>query len=126
MVGTRSIVLTKPASYTEPGRITRGQEKMSGVRVPASYSVDFARGSAGIPARSASLSSRLPGCAATSARKIGVQVRLEFEEQDLELRLPQVSRDGERFLMTKVPGERPTRIAVVLNWFDELRAKVPH
>jgi len=37
-----------------------------------------------------------------------------------------VSRDGERFLMTKLPKAqfRP-RIAVVLNWFDELRAKVP-
>ena len=37
-----------------------------------------------------------------------------------------VSRDGERFLMTKLPIEQPRpRIAVVLNWFDELRAKVP-
>jgi hypothetical protein len=37
-----------------------------------------------------------------------------------------VTPDGERFLMTKLPGEqsRP-RIVVVLNWFDELRAKVP-
>jgi Tol biopolymer transport system component len=37
-----------------------------------------------------------------------------------------VSKDGERFLMTRLPAERPRpRIAVVLNWFDELRAKVP-
>jgi Tol biopolymer transport system component len=37
-----------------------------------------------------------------------------------------VSRDGERFLMIKLPAHRPRpRIAVVLNWFDELRAKVP-
>ena len=37
-----------------------------------------------------------------------------------------VSRDGERFLLTRVPGDRPRpRIAVVLNWFDELREKVP-
>ncbi len=37
-----------------------------------------------------------------------------------------VSRDGERFLMTRLPAERPRpRIVVVLNWFDELRAKVP-
>ena len=37
-----------------------------------------------------------------------------------------VSRDGERFLMTKLPSGQPRpRIAVVLNWFDELRAKVP-
>jgi Tol biopolymer transport system component len=37
-----------------------------------------------------------------------------------------VSRDGERFLMTRLPaGQPPPRIAVVLNWFDELRAKVP-
>ena len=37
-----------------------------------------------------------------------------------------VSRDGERFLMTSVPDDAPRRrIVVVLNWFDELRAKVP-
>jgi eukaryotic-like serine/threonine-protein kinase len=37
-----------------------------------------------------------------------------------------VSRDGERFLLLKLPP-RPSRprIQVVLNWFDELRAKVP-
>ena len=37
-----------------------------------------------------------------------------------------VSRDGERFLLTKLPAEqsRP-RINVVLNWFAELRSKVP-
>ena len=37
-----------------------------------------------------------------------------------------VSRDGERFLMMKLPAEqsRP-RVAVVLNWFAELQAKVP-
>ena len=37
-----------------------------------------------------------------------------------------VSPDGERFLLIKLPPEqaRP-RINVVLNWFDELRAKVP-
>jgi serine/threonine-protein kinase len=38
-----------------------------------------------------------------------------------------VSSDGERFLMTKLPTNRPRpRIAVVLNWFDELRARVGH
>jgi len=37
-----------------------------------------------------------------------------------------VSRDGERFLMTRLPAvQRRPRITVVLNWFDELRAKVP-
>ncbi len=37
-----------------------------------------------------------------------------------------VTPDGERFLMTKLPGEQPRpRIAMVLNWFDELRTKVP-
>jgi serine/threonine-protein kinase len=37
-----------------------------------------------------------------------------------------VSSDGERFLMTRLQPDRPTpRIVVVLNWFDELRAKVP-
>jgi Tol biopolymer transport system component len=37
-----------------------------------------------------------------------------------------VSRDGEQFLMIRLPVDRPRpRIVVVLNWFDELRAKVP-
>ncbi|MGH8940876.1 MAG: hypothetical protein ACRDV2_16240 [Actinomycetes bacterium] len=37
-----------------------------------------------------------------------------------------VSRDGERFLLTRLPTDRPRpRIVVVLNWFDELRAKAP-
>jgi Tol biopolymer transport system component len=36
------------------------------------------------------------------------------------------SRDGERFLMTKLPSGLPDpRVMVVVNWFDELRAKVP-
>jgi hypothetical protein len=37
-----------------------------------------------------------------------------------------VTPDGERFLLTKLPGEQPEpRIVVVLNWFEELLAKVP-
>jgi Tol biopolymer transport system component len=37
-----------------------------------------------------------------------------------------VSRDGERFLMIRLPtGNPPPSIVVVMNWFDELRAKVP-
>jgi serine/threonine-protein kinase len=37
-----------------------------------------------------------------------------------------VTPDGERFLLTKLPGEQPRpRVMVVLNWFEELRAKVP-
>jgi hypothetical protein len=37
-----------------------------------------------------------------------------------------VTPDGERFLMTKLPGEQPPpRIEVVVGWFEELRAKVP-
>src|SRR6184192_4164149 len=37
-----------------------------------------------------------------------------------------VSRDGERFLMLKLPPQRiRPRIHVVLNWFNELRAKFP-
>ena len=37
-----------------------------------------------------------------------------------------VTPDGEWFLMTKLPAVQPRpRIAVVLNWFDEVRAKVP-
>jgi len=36
------------------------------------------------------------------------------------------SPDGERFLMIRLPPERSRpRIHVVLNWFDELRAKAP-
>ena len=36
-----------------------------------------------------------------------------------------VSRDGQRFLMTELPVNRPNpHISVVLNWFDELREKV--
>jgi Tol biopolymer transport system component len=38
-----------------------------------------------------------------------------------------VTPDGEHFLLTKLPGDQPRpRIMVVLNWFEELRAKVPH
>jgi eukaryotic-like serine/threonine-protein kinase len=37
-----------------------------------------------------------------------------------------VSRDGERFLLLKLPpGRERPRVNVVLNWFEELRAKVP-
>jgi serine/threonine-protein kinase len=37
-----------------------------------------------------------------------------------------VTPDGERFLLTRLPGEQPRpRIVVVLNWFEELSAKVP-
>jgi serine/threonine-protein kinase len=37
-----------------------------------------------------------------------------------------VTPDGQRFLLTKLPGERlQPRIMVVLNWFEELRARVP-
>jgi serine/threonine-protein kinase len=37
-----------------------------------------------------------------------------------------VTPDGERFLLTKLPVEQPRpRIVVVLNWFDELRTNVP-
>jgi len=37
-----------------------------------------------------------------------------------------VTPDGERFLMTRVPTNRPQpNIVMVLNWFDELKAKVP-
>ena len=38
-----------------------------------------------------------------------------------------VSRDGQRFLMTKSLGPFPryTRINVVVNWFEELKARVP-
>jgi hypothetical protein len=37
-----------------------------------------------------------------------------------------VTPDGERFLLTKLPVDQPLpRIVVVLNWFEELRARVP-
>jgi hypothetical protein len=37
-----------------------------------------------------------------------------------------VTPDGERFLLTKLPGERLLpRIVVGLNWLEELRARVP-
>jgi eukaryotic-like serine/threonine-protein kinase len=39
-----------------------------------------------------------------------------------------VSRDGQRFLMIKSSGQAqaaPTQINVVLNWFEELKQKVP-
>ncbi|HEY7612704.1 MAG TPA: protein kinase [Gemmatimonadales bacterium] len=37
-----------------------------------------------------------------------------------------VSRDGERFLMTRLPTDVATPyVMIVLNWFDELRAKSP-
>jgi hypothetical protein len=36
-----------------------------------------------------------------------------------------VTADGQRFLLTKLPAERPRpRIMLVLNWLEELRAKV--
>jgi hypothetical protein len=36
------------------------------------------------------------------------------------------SADGERFLMVRQPTGRPqAHVVVVVNWFDELRAKVP-
>jgi eukaryotic-like serine/threonine-protein kinase len=42
------------------------------------------------------------------------------------LRSYDVSRNGERFLMTRPPASVPTpHVMVVLNWFDELRAKSP-
>jgi hypothetical protein len=38
-----------------------------------------------------------------------------------------VSPDGQRFLMLKAPEETtaPTQIKVVLNWFEELKRRVP-
>ena len=36
-----------------------------------------------------------------------------------------VSADGQRFLMLKPVGLASTQINVVLNWFEELKAKVP-
>ena len=37
-----------------------------------------------------------------------------------------VTPDGERFLMTRLPDERPQPyVIVVLNWFEGLKAKVP-
>jgi len=37
-----------------------------------------------------------------------------------------VTPDGNRFLLTKLPGEQPRpQVMMVLNWFEELRGKVP-
>jgi hypothetical protein len=37
-----------------------------------------------------------------------------------------VTPDGERFLLAKLPAELPEpHVLVVLNWFEELKAKVP-
>ena len=38
-----------------------------------------------------------------------------------------VTPDGQRFLMVKDsgPAQAPTQINVVLNWFEELKQKVP-
>ena len=36
-----------------------------------------------------------------------------------------VSRDGQRFLMTRQIEPAASKIQVVLNWFDELKARVP-
>jgi hypothetical protein len=37
-----------------------------------------------------------------------------------------VTPDGERFLLTKLPAEPPRpRLVMALNWFEELRTKVP-
>jgi hypothetical protein len=36
-----------------------------------------------------------------------------------------VSRDGQRFLMTRQNESVASEIEVVLNWFEELKARVP-
>jgi hypothetical protein len=37
-----------------------------------------------------------------------------------------VSADGQRFLLMQTEADsRPTRLNVVLNWFDELSQRVP-
>jgi hypothetical protein len=37
-----------------------------------------------------------------------------------------VTPDGGRFLMTRLPNERPRpKVMIVLNWFQELLARVP-
>ena len=37
-----------------------------------------------------------------------------------------VTADGERFLLTKLPGAQPRpRVMVVLNWTEELKQRVP-
>jgi hypothetical protein len=37
-----------------------------------------------------------------------------------------ISPDGKRFLMLKdVPAEAPRKINIVVNWFEELKEKVP-
>jgi hypothetical protein len=36
-----------------------------------------------------------------------------------------VTPDGQRFLLAKTAGQGPQEINIVLNWFEELKQKVP-
>ena len=51
-----------------------------------------------------------------------------YQAHDSKLPNYDVSADGQRFLMVK-PSEQaqaaPTQISVVLNWFEELKRRVP-
>ena len=66
-----------------------------------------------------------PGFAASTPRMLfqGRYVQAPFPSSNYD-----VSRDGQRFLMLK-PSEQgqaaPTQINIVLNWFEELKQKVP-
>ena len=55
---------------------------------------------------------------------VGQYVLAEFPSMDLTY---DVSADGQRFLMVKETGQgtSPTQINVVLNWFEELKRRVP-
>jgi hypothetical protein len=64
----------------------------------------------------------------TSSGLTAGKPRMLFELPYLPTANYDVSRDGQRFLMLK-PTEQaqaaPTQINVVLNWFEELKQKVP-
>jgi Tol biopolymer transport system component len=66
-----------------------------------------------------------PGFAASTPRMLfhGRYVQAPFPASNYD-----VSRDGQRFLMLKPSesaGTAPTQINIVLNWFEELKQKVP-
>jgi len=59
----------------------------------------------------------------------GTLCRSRFKELPRPTEQRDISPDGKRFLMMKEPGisatEGPRRINLVLNWFEELKQRVP-
>ena len=64
------------------------------------------------------ISRSFPG---TKRKRISASLEAGFPRYD-------ISPDGQRFLMTKVPDQPQaalTQIHIVLNWFEELKRRVP-